>query len=155
MTDDRRSVGREPHVKFEAVAAVGQSLVERRRGIFRNRLQGAGTPVTKKERARTREIHARRNQSRSKSRIGLPGSGVSFAFLTASWNFFSRRSEACFWASTDCWKIDSRRLSCSRMALAAASMSLNIFGFTAAVWALPGQAAVSILTPHCSMDTSH
>src|ERR1039457_3718371 len=128
MTDDRRSVGREPHVKFDAVAAVGQSVVERRRGIFRNRLQGAGTPVTKKERARTREIHARRNQSRSKSRSGLPVSGVSFAFLTASWNFFSNRLAEFLCASTDCWKIDSLRPSCSFIAFAASLKSANIFG---------------------------
>ena len=31
-------------------------------------------------------------------------------------------------ASTDCWKMDSRRLSCSRIAFAAASISLNVFG---------------------------
>jgi hypothetical protein len=68
------------------------------------------------------------------------------AFFSASWNFFSSRSEACFWASTDCWKIDSRRLSCSRIALAAASMSLNIFGFTAAVCAITALVAVSIFS---------
>ena len=35
-------------------------------------------------------------QSKSKSRIGRPVSGVSLAFFTASWNFFSSNSEACF-----------------------------------------------------------
>src|SRR6266436_7145553 len=77
-----------------------------------------------------------KDQSKSKSRMVLPVSGDSFAFLTASWNFFSSRSEACFCASTDCRKIESRRLSCSFMARAASSMSANIFGFTAAVWAI-------------------
>src|SRR5208282_2995934 len=85
-------------------------------------------------------------QSRSKSRIGRPVSGVSLAFLTASWNFLSSNSEACFCASTDCRKIDSRRLSCSFMARAASSMSLNILGFTAAVWAITAAVAVSIFS---------
>src|SRR5208283_1907779 len=76
--------------------------------------------------------------------MGLPVSGDSLAFYTASWNFFSRTSEACFCASTDCRKIDSRRLSCSFMARAASSMSLNILGFTAAVWAITEAVAVSI-----------
>src|SRR5581483_1716511 len=65
---------------------------------------------------------------KSKSRMGLPVSGDSLAFLSASWNFFSRRSEACFCASTDWRKIDSLRLSCSFMARAAASMSSKVLG---------------------------
>src|SRR5580704_11998115 len=68
--------------------------------------------------------------------MGLPVSGDSLAFLTASWNFFSSRSEACFWFSTDWRKMESRRLSCSFIARAASSMSLNILGLTAAVWAI-------------------
>src|ERR1700686_3175263 len=84
MAHDRLIVRGEPHVEFEAVTAIGESLVERRQSIFRNRLQGAGAPVPQEERARARASHARRNQSRSKSRIGLPVSGVSFAFRTAS-----------------------------------------------------------------------
>src|SRR5450631_1104627 len=68
--------------------------------------------------------------------MGRPVSGVSLAFLTASWNFFSSRSPACFWASTDCRKMESRRLSCSFMARAASSMSLKVLGLTAAVWAI-------------------
>src|SRR5580704_16532019 len=68
--------------------------------------------------------------------MGLPVSGDSLAFLTASWNFFSSKSEACFWFSTDWRKMESRRLSCSFMARAASSMSLNILGLTAAVWAI-------------------
>src|SRR5580698_865040 len=75
-------------------------------------------------------------QSKSKSRIGRPVSGVSFAFFTASWNFFSSNSEACFCASIDCRKIESRRLSCSFMARAASSMSLKVFGLTGAVCAI-------------------
>src|SRR5271165_1707090 len=42
--------------------------------------------------------------------------------------------------------MDSRRLSCSRMALAAASMSLKVFGFTAAVWAMTARVSTSILS---------
>src|ERR1700722_1301914 len=68
--------------------------------------------------------------------MGLPVSGDSLAFLTASWNFFSSKSEACFWFSTDWRKMESRRLSCSFMARAASSMSFNILGLTAAVWAM-------------------
>src|ERR1700689_3347715 len=68
--------------------------------------------------------------------MGRPVSGDSLAFLTASWNFFSSRSPACFWFSTDWRKMESRRLSCSFMARAASSMSLNILGLTAAVWAI-------------------
>src|SRR5580658_2536156 len=78
--------------------------------------------------------------------MGLPVSGDSLAFFTASWNFLSRSSEACFCASTDCRKIDSRRLSCSFMARAASSISLNIRGFTAAVWAITAAVAVSTLS---------
>lgn len=88
----------------------------------------------------------RENYSRSKSRSGLPVSGDSFAFFTASWNFFSRREDAFFCASMDCWKIDSRRLSCSRIALAAASMSLKVFGLTAAVCAITARSSVSIFS---------
>src|SRR5262249_7354825 len=94
---------------------------------------------------RGRSVLMRRNQSRSKSRIGLPVSGDSFAFRSASWNFFSSRSEACFWASTDCWKIESRRLSCSRMALAAASISAKVLGFTAATWEITALVSPSTL----------
>src|SRR5579884_1689715 len=75
--------------------------------------------------------------------MGLPVSGDSLAFLSASWNFFSRRSEACFWASTDWRKIDSRRLSCSFMACAAASISLNILGLTAGVCAMTASVSAS------------
>src|SRR5271166_6653035 len=87
------------------------------------------------------DIH--RPQSRSISRIGLPVSGDSLAFLTASWNFFSSRSEAFFWFSTDWRKMESRRLSCSFMARAASSISLNILGLTAAVCAITALAAES------------
>ena len=82
-------------------------------------------------------------QSRSKSRIGFPVSGVSFAFFNASWNFFSSNSEACFCASTDWRKIESRRLSCSFMARAASSMSLKVFGLIGAVCAMMLRVAVS------------
>src|SRR5208283_4449606 len=75
-------------------------------------------------------------QSSSKSRMGFPVSGVSFAFFTASWNFFSSNSEACFCASIDWRKMESRRLSCSFMARAASSMSLKVFGLTGAVCAM-------------------
>jgi len=51
-------------------------------------------------------------------------------------NFFSSKSDAFFCASTDWRKMESRRLSCSFMARAASSMSLNILGLTAAVWAI-------------------
>src|SRR5208282_4488571 len=77
--------------------------------------------------------------------MGLPVSGDSLAFFTASWNFFSRTSEACFCASTDCRKMDSRRVSCSFMARAASSMSLNMRGFTAAVCAITERVSVSTL----------
>src|SRR6266852_5672913 len=83
-------------------------------------------------------------QSKSKSRIGLPVSGVSLAFFTASWNFFSSSSEECFCASTDWRKIESRRLSCSFMARAASSMSLKVFGLTGAVCAIMPRVAASI-----------
>src|ERR1700728_2972966 len=75
--------------------------------------------------------------------MGLPVSGDSLAFFTASWNFLSNSSEACFCASTDCRKMDSRRVSCSFMARAASSMSANIRGFTAAVWAITDSVSVS------------
>src|SRR5579863_10265048 len=78
--------------------------------------------------------------------MGLPVSGDSLAFLTASWNFLSSNSEACFCASTDCRKIDSRRLSCSFIARAASSISLNMRGFTAAVCAITAAVAVSIFS---------
>src|ERR1700690_4282934 len=77
--------------------------------------------------------------------MGLPVSGDSLAFLTASWNFFSSRSEECFCASTDCRKMESRRLSCSFMARAASSMSANILGLTAAVWAITPWISASTL----------
>src|SRR5208282_6526409 len=83
-------------------------------------------------------------QSRSKSRIGRPVSGVSLAFFTASWNFFSSNSEACFCASIDWRKIESRRLSCSFMARAASSMSLKVFGLTGAVCAMMFRVDASI-----------
>src|SRR3981081_926315 len=89
---------------------------------------------------------AARDQSKSKSRIGRPVSGVSLAFFTASWNFFSRSSEECFCASTDCRKIESRRLSCSFIARAASSMSLKVFGLTAAVCAITLRVAGSIFS---------
>src|SRR5215471_10319486 len=59
-------------------------------------------------------------------------SGISLAFLTASWNFFSSKSALFFSASTACRKMDSLRTSCSRMALAAASRSANILGLRGA-----------------------
>src|SRR5271154_4109585 len=92
-------------------------------------------------RTQNRELHF---QSKSKSRIGLPVSGVSLAFFTASWNFFSSNSEACFCASIDWRKIESRRLSCSFMARAASSMSLKVFGLTGAVCAMMLRVAGSI-----------
>src|SRR6185312_6045938 len=75
--------------------------------------------------------------------MGFPVSGDSLAFFNASWNFFSSRPEAFFCASTDCRKIDSLRLSCSFMARAASSMSLNILGFTAAVCAITARSCMS------------
>src|SRR5208282_210189 len=89
-------------------------------------------------------VKKRRNQSKSKSRIGFPVSGVSLAFFTASWNFFSSSSEACFCASIDWRKIESRRLSCSFMARAASSISLKVFGLTGAVCAMMLRVAASI-----------
>src|SRR5579872_1657815 len=98
MADHRFFIGRAAHVEFETIAAVGQGLIERGDRVFRNRLEGTGAPVAKKK--RTAHIRASQaanqrvriswcklagaNQSRSKSRIGLPVSGVSFAFLIAS-----------------------------------------------------------------------
>src|SRR6516162_1149182 len=78
--------------------------------------------------------------------MGFPVSGDSLARLMASWNFFSSKSEACFWASTDWRKMDSRRLSCSFIARAASSMSLKTLGFTAAVWAMTALVAASIFS---------
>src|SRR5437660_11095599 len=66
--------------------------------------------------------------------MGRPSSGVSLAFCTASWNFFSSRLALFFSASTACRKSDSLRPSCSRMALAAASKSAKVLGLIAAVW---------------------
>src|SRR4051812_5882875 len=73
------------------------------------------------------------HQSRSKSRKGLPVSGVSLALRMASWNFFSSRPALLRSASTDCWKSDSRRLSWARMASAAASKFSKVFGLTGAM----------------------
>src|SRR6476660_1872788 len=76
--------------------------------------------------------------------MGLPVSGDSLALRTASWNFFSSKSDAFFCASTDWRKIESRRLSCSFIARAASSISLKVFGLTAAVWAITALAPGSI-----------
>src|SRR5579863_440069 len=78
--------------------------------------------------------------------MGLPVSGVSLALRKASSNFLLRRSALCFCASTDCRKMDSRRVSCSFMARAASSMSANMRGFTAAVWAMTERVSVSTLS---------
>ena len=80
VAHDRFPVSSEPHVELEAVAAVGQSPVERCNGIFRNRLQGAGAAVTKKKRARgrARVIHARAKSVEIEISNRLAGVGAFF-----------------------------------------------------------------------------
>lgn len=51
VADDGFSVGREPHVEFEAITAVRQGPVERGQSIFRDRLKGTGAAVAEQERA--------------------------------------------------------------------------------------------------------
>src|ERR1700743_3030172 len=83
--------------------------------------------------------------------MGRPSSGVSLAFFTASWNFFSSRLALFFSASTAWRKSDSLRPSCSRMALAAASKSLNVLGLTAAtceITALVSGSTFSVAEQH-------
>jgi len=66
----------------------------------------------------------------------LPVSGDSFALRTASWNFFSSKSDAFFCASTDWRKMEFAPVVLLFHGRAASSMSLNILGLTAAVWAI-------------------
>ncbi|MGA2101757.1 MAG: hypothetical protein ABSG34_11670, partial [Candidatus Sulfotelmatobacter sp.] len=54
VTDDGAAIPREPDVEFEAVAAVSYRLVERRQGIFRDRLESTRPAVAEKQRT----IHA-------------------------------------------------------------------------------------------------
>jgi hypothetical protein len=46
MTNDRLSIRCKPNVEFKPIAAVGQSKIERRDGIFWNCFDGAGATVT-------------------------------------------------------------------------------------------------------------
>ncbi len=89
VADHRLFVLGKAHVKFKAIAAVSQGSIKRGDCIFRNRLDRAGAAVTEKKRtAHSLDINRGEsnaaNQSRSKSRIGLPVSGDSFAFFKAS-----------------------------------------------------------------------
>src|ERR1035437_2868627 len=62
MADYRLSIGSEAHIELEAVATVGQGLVEGRECILRNRLEGAGAAVAEKKRtAHTGKISQDRN----------------------------------------------------------------------------------------------
>src|SRR6185312_113868 len=90
VADDIAAVGAEAHVKFKAIAAMSKTEVESFERIFRRMTAGA----TVSEQQWTRGV-----QSRSMSRIS-GRSGSSFAFLNASWNFFSSSSDLCFSAST-------------------------------------------------------
>src|SRR5208282_2005293 len=112
--------------------------------------------MAEQNRRRSMIERAHPSQSKSKSRIGRPVSGVSLAFLTASWNFFSSSSAACFWASMDWRKMESRRLSCSFMARAASSMSLKVFGLKGAVCAmmLRVEASIFMTAPQQGQVTS-
>src|ERR1035438_2950527 len=156
MADHSLPIGGKPHVEFEPVAAVAQTELKRCQSMFRNLAESPSPTMHQKKRKthasvcfsrRPRRLggeKAATPQSKSKSRIGFPVSGVSLAFFTASWNFFSSSSEACFCASIDWRKMESRRLSCSFMARAASSMSLKVFGLTGAVCAMMPRVAESI-----------
>src|SRR5208282_664792 len=156
VADHSLPVGGKPHVEFEPVAAVAQTKLKRCQSIFRNLAESPSPTMPQKKRKTHASVCFSRRpqrlggekaatpQSKSKSRIGFPVSGVSLAFFTASWNFFSSSSEACFCASIDWRKIESRRLSCSFMARAASSISLKVFGLTGAVCAMMLRVAASI-----------
>src|SRR6266850_5249734 len=70
-------------------------------------------------------------------------SGVSLARFTASWNFFSSRSDLFLSFSTDCRNKDSLRTSWSFMARAASSKSLKVFTRGGGVWAMTPWVAAS------------
>src|SRR3954452_4728969 len=91
------------------------------------------------------------------SRTNGPVSGVSLAFLNASWNFLSNNSDRCFSASTDWRKIDSLRVSCSRIDCAAPSRSANILGFTGATCEMtaPIPGSIFITAPQHGHPTSN
>ena len=81
-------------VKLKAVGAVEQCKVESGDGVFRGATPGAAMSE--------QQDLGQSRQSRSKSRIIGPSSGLSLAFFTASWNFFSSRSALFFSAATAC-----------------------------------------------------
>jgi len=73
----------------------------------------------------------------------LAGVGRFLGFLDGFLGIFLQQVGACFWASTDWRKMDSRRLSCSFMARTASSMSAKVLGLTAAVCAITAFSAGS------------
>ena len=104
MAENQMPVASAADVEFEALRAVVKSQVKGGDGVFRS--PGSSAAMSEQQGfggcGQTR-------QSRSKSRIMGPSSGLSLAFLTASWNFFSSRSALFFSAATACWKSDSLR----------------------------------------------
>jgi len=49
MNDYRLAVGRQAHIKLKTITAICQSLIERRKRIFRNRLSGASAAVAEQK----------------------------------------------------------------------------------------------------------
>ncbi len=49
MNDDRLPVSRQAHIKLKSVTAVRKRLIEGRKRIFRNRLEGAGAAVAEQK----------------------------------------------------------------------------------------------------------
>jgi hypothetical protein len=68
------AIGRAPHIELKPIATVLQAQLKRRQRIFRNVPGGPRAMMAEQKGC----------QSKSKSRIGRPVSGVSLAFFTAS-----------------------------------------------------------------------
>ena len=74
MADDEPAVGGEAYVKLKAIASRGKTEIKGGKSIFRK--VGEARPAMTEQQGHV--------QSRSKSRIGFPVSGVSLARFTAS-----------------------------------------------------------------------
>ena len=80
-------------VKFKAIGAMLQREVKSCKRVFRRVAPRAAM-------AQKQEFARQAGQSKSKSRMRGPSSGVSLAVFMASWNFFSSKSALFFSAST-------------------------------------------------------
>src|SRR4029077_10180431 len=79
MAENGLAVGSEAYIKFEAVASVGQGLIEGSERVFRNRFQGAGAAMAKKQ-GTAHTVAPSRELIKIEVTDGLAGVGSFFRF---------------------------------------------------------------------------